>query len=432
MKSGFKLWQRAKKIIPSGNMLFSKRPEQILPVIWPTYYSKSKGCDVWDLDNNKYIDLFFGVGTNILGYANQEIDYEVKKAIDNSNMSSLNCPEEVYLAEKLIELHPSQDMVRFARTGGEANSIAVRIARAASGKDCIAVCGYHGWHDWYLAANLQDPNNLNNHLLSGLDAKGVPKCLKDSVRIFDYNNFDQLSEIINNNELAAVKMEVSKNLDPKNNFLSKVRQICNEKNIILIFDECTSGFRQTFGGLHKYYEIYPDMCMFGKALGNGYAITAVLGKKSIMEHAQKTFISSTFWTERIGSVAALKTLDIMERTSSWEVITETGNNIKNKWLEISQSLDIKLQIDGIPALPSFKFVDDKDNILITYFCQEMLKKGYLTSNIVFVSIVHTHEILKKYFEALYEVFFEISKHPKDKILKQIENYTRKSSFERSN
>ena len=234
MKSGFKLWQKAKKIIPSGNMLFSKSPEQILPVIWPTYFSKSKGCDVWDLDNNKYIDLFFGVGTNILGYANQEIDYEVKKAIDNSNMSSLNCPEEVYLAEKLIELHPSQDMVRFARTGGEANSIAVRIARAASGKDCIAVCGYHGWHDWYLAANLQDPNNLNNHLLSGLDAKGVPKCLKDSVRIFDYNNFDQLSEIINNNELAAVKMEVGRNLDPKNNFLSKVRQICNEKNIILV------------------------------------------------------------------------------------------------------------------------------------------------------------------------------------------------------
>ncbi|MBZ0305533.1 MAG: aminotransferase class III-fold pyridoxal phosphate-dependent enzyme, partial [Anaerolineae bacterium] len=173
MGTGQKLWKRAKQIIPGGNMLLSKRAEMFLPELWPAYFSKAKGCKVWDLDGNEYIDMsIMGIGTNILGYGHQDVDDAVRKTIDAGNMSTLNCPEEVYLAEKLIELHPWADMVRLARSGGEANAIAIRIARAASGKDKVAICGYHGWHDWYLSANLGDDKNLAGHLLPGLEPKG--------------------------------------------------------------------------------------------------------------------------------------------------------------------------------------------------------------------------------------------------------------------
>ena len=195
-------------------------------------------------------------------------------------------------------MHPHFDMARFARSGGEANSIAIRISRAASGKDGVAVCGYHGWHDWYLSTNLQNKNNLNSHLIKGLQTDGVPKALKNTVFPFEYNDFEKLKSIVEKNKIGTIKMEVYRNIEPKNNFLEKVRNLATKKGIVLIFDECTSGFRKTFGGLHKHYKVIPDLAMFGKALGNGYAITAVVGKKEVMEHAQNTFISSTFWTEK--------------------------------------------------------------------------------------------------------------------------------------
>ena len=260
-------------------MLFSKNPDLFLPGKWPAYFSKAKGCTIWDLQNKKYSDLWMGVGTNALGYANKEIDNEVIKKIRQSNMSSLNNIEEILLAEKLIELHPWSEMVRFARSGGEANAIAIRIARAASNKKKIALCGYHGWHDWYLSGNLTNSNNLKDFLFSNVPIKGVPKDLKNTVYPFEYNNFEQLNNIVHKNDIGIIKMEVMRNMKPQNNFLQKVRKICNEKKIILIFDECTSGYRENMGGIHLKFGVYPDMAIFGKALGSGYAINAVLGKK---------------------------------------------------------------------------------------------------------------------------------------------------------
>ena len=326
MGTGQKLWKRAKHVIPGGNMLLSKRAEMFLPEQWPAYFSKAKGCQVWDLDGKPYTDMsIMGVGTNILGYGHPEVDAAVHQTVDAGNMSTLNCPEEVYLAEKLVELHPWADMVRLARSGGEANAIAIRIARAASGRDKVAVCGYHGWHDWYLSANLGDDENLAGHLLPGLEPKGVPQNLRGTVFPFNYNNYDELENLVNNHDIGVIKMEVVRNKGPEDNFLHKVRKLATDRGIVLIFDECTSGFRQTFGGLHKMYGVEPDMAMFGKALGNGYAITATIGRREIMEAAQSTFISSTFWTERIGPTAALKTLEVMERMQSWEIITQTGS-----------------------------------------------------------------------------------------------------------
>ncbi len=403
--TGQKLWKRAKRIIPGGNMLLSKRAEMFLPEQWPAYFSKAKGCRVWDLDGRELIDMsLMGIGTNSLGYGQPEVDEAVRKTIAAGNMSTLNCPEEVYLAERLVELHPWAEMVRLARSGGEANAIAVRIARAASGRDKVAICGYHGWHDWYLAANLGDDQNLAGHLLPGLEAKGVPQSLRGSVLPFRYNNFAELEQLVRDPDVGVIKMEVSRNMGPENGFLEKVRALASEKGIVLIFDECTSGFRQTFGGLHKLYGVEPDVALFGKALGNGYAITAIVGRRSIMEAAQGTFISSTFWTERIGPTAALKTLEVMERERSWERITETGCRIGERWQRLASKHGLQIQLSGLPALIGFSFAG-RDNLKYkTLITQEMLKKGFLATNSVYVCTEHTPAVVDQYFEALDPIF----------------------------
>ena len=345
--AGQKLYKKAQKIIPGGTMLLSKKPEMFAPEIWPAYFSKAKGINVWDLDGKKYTDFsIMGIGTNILGYGRKEIDSAVKSAISKGNMSTFNCPEEVYLAEKLVELHPWADMVRFARAGGEINSIAVRIARASTGRDKICICGYHGWHDWYLSTNLNNDKNLDGHLLPGLQPSGVPRGVTGTTLPFNYNDIEQLEQLIKDNkgEIAAIKMEVSRNEEPKDNYLQKVRDLATENNIILIFDECTSGFRETFGGLHKKYNVEPDLAIFAKALGNGYAISACIGRQEFMQAAQKTFISSTFWTERVGPTAALKTLEVMEREKSWETITQIGSNISNQWKNLADKYELDISV----------------------------------------------------------------------------------------
>jgi glutamate-1-semialdehyde 2,1-aminomutase len=403
--TGQKLWKRAKRLIPGGNMLLSKRAEMLLPEQWPTYFSKAKGCKVWDLDGNEYIDMsMMGIGTNILGYGHPEVDDAVSGVVGAGNMSTLNCPEEVYLAEKLIELHPWADMARFARSGGEANAIAIRIARAASGKDKVAICGYHGWHDWYLSANLNDEKNLDGHLLPGLDPKGVPRNLQGSVLTFNYNNYTELELLVSKHDIGTIMMEVQRDKSPEDDFLLKVRQLAAERNIVLIFDECSSGFRQANGGIHKIFGVEPDIAIFGKALGNGYAITAVIGRREIMEAAQTTFISSTFWTERIGSVAALKTLEVMERVKSWEQITKSGQDISARWEELSRKFGLSITTSGIPAFAGFSFNSDKALAYKTLITQEMLKQGYLAGNSVYGCIEHTMQIIDGYFEALEPIF----------------------------
>ena len=405
MKTGQKLWKRAKRAIPGGNMLLSKRPEMFLPNQWPTYFSKAKGCKVWDLDGNEYIDMsIMGIGTNILGYGHAEVDEAVIKTAKSGNMSTLNCPEEVYLAERLVKLHQWSDMARFARSGGEANAIAIRIARAASGRDKVAVCGYHGWHDLYLSANLGNDKGLDGHLLPGLEPNGVPRNLKGSVFPFNYNNFEELEALVKIHDIGVIKMEVQRSNVPKDNFLKKVRKLATEREIVLIFDECTSGFRETFGGLHKKYDIEPDMAMFGKAMGNGYAITAVIGRREIMEAAQSTFISSTFWTERIGPTAALKTLEVMEREKSWKKITEIGGEIRNRWQQLADKHELKISHWGIPALTGFTIESKHALAYKTLVTQEMLSKGYLAGNCVYVCTEHSSEILEGYFEGLDKVF----------------------------
>ena len=410
MGKGQKLWKRAKEIIPGGNMLLSKRAEMFLPDEWPAYFSRAKGCTVWDLDNNAYLDTgLMGVGTNTLGYGHDEVDAAVRGAIDAGNLSTLNCPDEVELAERLIELHEFADMVRFARTGGEANAIAIRIARAAAGRDGVAICGYHGWHDWYLSSNLGENDKLAGHLLPGLDPVGVPKALRGIVHPFAYNDLEALKSLVATKEIGVIKMEVSRNEGPQQGFLEGVRKLADDKGIVLVFDECTSGFRETFGGLYKKFGVEPDIAVFGKTLGNGYAITAVIGRRAVMEAAQSTFISSTFWTERIGPAAAVKTLEVMERERSWERISEIGTKVRANWERLAATHGLPFKTFGLPALSGYQ-IDTPDALAYkTLITQELLDRGFLAATAFYASLAHEDAVLDRYFDALDDIFALVAK-----------------------
>lgn len=435
MGKGQDLYKKAKQMIPGGTMLLSKRPEQLLPENWPSYFSKSKGCEVWDLDGNHYYDCsLMGVGTNTLGYANDEVDEAVMKVVKDGNLTTFNCPEEVYLAERMIELNPWASGVRYTRGGGEANAVCVRIARAFTGKDKVAICGYHGWHDWYVSVNLGESDALAGHLLPGIPTGGVPRGLRGTSIPFHYNNFDELLDIVNKNpDLAAIKMEVCRNFGPEDNFLQKVRNLATERGIVLIFDECSSGFRETFGGLYLKYGVDPDMAIFSKTLGNGYGICAVVGRKNIMEAAQGSWISSTFWTERIGPAAALAALKVMERTKSWEIITEIGNDNKKRWQELADKYGLQIEQWGIPALAGYTFKSKNYLAYKTFVTQEMLKKGYLAGTSMYTCIAHTPEIIDGYFYELDKVFAQIREFEDGRdVMKALEGPVCQSGFKRLN
>lgn len=409
VNSGVELWNKAKKMIPGGSQLLSKRSDQFLPDYWPSYYKKAKGVEVWDMDNNHYVDMsLMGVGACTLGYADEDVDEAVKRAIDNGSMCTLNCYEEVELAELLLGIEKWADMVRYARTGGESVSVALRIARAATKKDKVAFCGYHGWHDWYLSANINSSNNLNEHLLPGLSPLGVPKGLEGTIIPFNYNKINELEQIVDKNEgeISAIIMEPLRNFEPDNLFLKKVRRIADEIGAVLVFDEITSGWRMNVGGAHSLYDVNPDIVIFGKAMGNGFPVGAVVGIKEIMESAQDTFISSTFWTERIGPTAALATIRKMQEVDSPQHLIKIGRYINKGWNEQFNYHNLEMDITGIYPLTTFNFkYDEKVNLqLQTLFTQEMLERGYLASTHVYTSYKHTKEIVDEYMESSDEVF----------------------------
>ncbi len=429
---GQKLYKKAKKIILGGNMLLSKRPEMFLPDKWPSYFSKSNKIFVNDIDGNKYTDMICAVGTNILGYANYDVDKEVIKAINSGIMSTLNSHEEVELTKKLLKIHPWADMAKFCRSGGEANAMAVRIARSASVKKNIAICGYHGWHDWYLAANFKQ-NQLKNHLLNDLKTIGVHKGLKNTTFTFDYNNTDQLLKLIKTKKIGIVKMEVARNNLPNISYLKEIRKICNKHNLILIFDECTTGFRRCNGGMHLLTGVEPDLLMLGKALGNGYAITAVIGKKQVMKKAEESFISSTFWTERIGFVAANTTLEIFEKKRPWKILCENGKYLNYQWNKIAKKNNLKINISGYEAITSFSFTSELNQYFKTFITQELLRKKFLASNQIYLTIHHTKKIIDKYMKHLDKIFKDISGiKNKKQIQKKLVSKISHSSFKRLN
>lgn len=406
-RRGVALWNRAKKLIPGGGQLLSKRTEMFLPERWPSYYIKAKGVEVWDIDGNKYIDMsIMGVGSCILGYADSDVNNAVKKAVNDGSMCTLNCPEEVDLAELLCRIHPWAQMVRFARTGGEAVAIAVRIGRAYTGKDKIAFCGYHGWSDWYLAANLSDDKNLDGHLLPGLDPCGVPRGLKGTAFPFTYNKIEELERIVNENpDVGVIVVEPLRHQEPQDDFLKKVRNVATKIGAVLIFDEITIGWRINIGGVHLSYGIIPDITVFGKAMSNGYPMAAIIGRKKVMQAAQKTFISSTYWTERVGPAAALAVIKKMQECNVSVHLEKIGKMIGEGWKNLATKHGLAIEVLGPPCLITFSFRYGEDNqTLKTLFTQEMLVRGFLASNSVYVSYSHQETHVRKYMEKVDEAF----------------------------
>lgn len=402
---------RASLVIPGKTQLLSKRPEMFAPGVWPGYYHKAKGSTVWDLDGNEYLDFSIGgIGANVLGYADDDVDRAVIGAIQNGTSSSLNCAEEVHLAEYLKRRFPWLEMYRYTRSGGEAMSVAVRIARAKTSKDIILFCGYHGWHDWYLATNLQNKNNLDSHLLEGLSPKGVPNALKDTAIPFFYNDIDTLSGLTKkySGKIAAVVMEPRHDLHPVSGFLEQVRSLCDENSIVLVFDEITSAFRETPGPLHVSYDVKPDIAVFSKAVSNGYPMGIIGGKATVMQAGQDTFISSTSWTERIGPVAALATIEKFTEKKVHETICRTGDMVRAGWQIASNLAEIDIEIAGLKPLLNFKFKHEDNLILRTLFVQKMLDYGFLASYRFYAMYSHTPEMVGRYLKAVEEVFSEIS------------------------
>lgn len=433
INKSLKLLKKAKSIIPGGNQLLSKRSERFLPQLWPTYYKKAKGCAVWDLNNKKYFDFAgMGVTSCVLGYADTDVNNAIKKAINNGAMATLNCTEEVELANKMIQIHPWSDMVRFARSGGEACSIAIRIARTYSKKNIILFCGYHGWHDWYLSSNLSNKKNLDNQLLPGLIANGIPRSLARSAIPFEYNDIESFKKIYKKYEkkIGAVIMEPQRSILPNIKFLNEIRKITKKNNVPLIFDEITSGFHDNLGGIHLKLKINPDIAVFSKAMGNGTPISAIIGRKKIMDCAQDSFISSTMWTERIGFVAALETLRIMKKNNVPSILKKRGKYIKSQWLTIASKNKIDITINGLDSMPSFIFNYNNSNQIYTYYTQEMLKYGFLASNSLTVSYAHDVKVIDKYLKKTEIVFKKIKKFLNSKTRMPLKSKPRQLNFGR--
>ncbi len=411
---GVALYNRAKTLIPGGTQLLSKRPEMFAPDVWPAYYSKAKGCRVWDLDGREFIDTsIMAVGACILGYADDEVDDAVVNALRSGVSSSLNCPEEVELAEALVELHPWFGMVRYARSGGEAMGMAVRIARAQTRRDVVLFSGYHGWNDWYLAANLADSGGLDGQLMPGLEPNGVPRGLAGTAIPFDANNIESLRETVRGKEkqIAAIIIEPARGEDAPVGYLSALRELATELGAVLLFDEITSGFRMCAGGIHRNYGVHPDMAVFAKSMANGYAMAVVMGTEKVMQAAQATFISSTNWTDRVGPTAALATLRKYQRLQVEKQLIDTGNRVKQIWRTAAETTGVEINISGLPTLASFGFKSPKATALNTRFTVEMLKRGFLGFRQLKASLAHQSTDLDLYQDAVNEIFVLLAADP---------------------
>ena len=401
------LQAKARKRIPGGTQLLSKRSEMFAPGIWPGYYSKANGVEIWDLDHCRYIDMSIsGMGANIFGYCDPDIDKAVISAVQKCNSTSLNCAEEVELADLMIDLHPWGQMVRYTRGGGESMTLAVRVARAYTNRDKVAFCGYHGWHDWYLAANLKEGDELEEHLLPGLDPLGVPKGLIGTALPFKYNDLDSLKAIMasNKGEIAAVVMEPIRSIEPEPGFLEGVRAIADEYEAVLIFDEVTSGFRMNNGGAHLLYGVDPDIAVFAKGISNGYPMGIVFGRESVMQSAQSTFISSTYWTERIGPAAAIATIRKFCANNAYKKLISIGKMVQEGWINAGLKNGLDIHVSGIYPLSHFSFDYPNGQVMMTVFVQLMLERNFLASGRFYANYAHQISHVKLYLDSVNEVF----------------------------
>jgi len=405
------LYRRAKERIPGGTQLLSKRPEMMAPDQWPAYFREARGCETWDLDGRHYYDFSTnGIGSCLLGFRDPDVTRAVHRRVELGSMCTLNAPEEVELAELLCEMHPWAEQARFARCGGEACAMAVRIARASTDRSVVAICGYHGWQDWYLAANLGESDGLRGHLLPGLSPQGVPRELRGTAATFPFNDRAAFQAVLDQHEatLAAVIMEPCRSQVPDPGFLEFVRDGAHRVGALLIMDEISIGLRLHCGGAHLKFGIEPDLAIFAKALGNGHPMAAVIGTRDAMAGAQGSFISSTYWTEGVGPTAALATLRKMQTVDVPAHIERVGSRVQSQWQASAGRHGLPVQVGGFPCFANFRFDHPQADALRTLYTQMMLARGFLGTAGLYPTLAHSDAIVDLYGEAIDSVFKEIA------------------------
>ncbi|MGE0609442.1 MAG: aminotransferase class III-fold pyridoxal phosphate-dependent enzyme [Pirellulales bacterium] len=374
-------FNRALQLIPGGTQLISRRPSRYAAGVSPAFAARAVGARFWDIDGHEYIDWVSGIGAIILGYADPVVNEAVCQQIALGNCFSINHELEIELAEELVRLIPCAEMVRYAKCGGEACAVAVRIARGATGRDKILFCGYHGWQDWYLAANLGVEANLDAHLFPGIEPIGVPAALANTAIPFAYGDLASLCQRLDENagQVAAVIMEPLRSAMPPAGYLASVAQVCQDRGVVLIFDEVTTGFRLSPGGVEPVLGVTPDMAVFAKSISNGFPMAAVAGRRKVMEHAAHMFISSTYWSDTIGLRAALTTLREIERRGVPEYLDQLGATIKQRMNEAAADAGLDVSCEGMNIHPHLRFNVGGDAALqgklATLYIQEMAKRG---------------------------------------------------------
>lgn len=411
-ETGPELWQRARTVISGGTGLLSKRAEMFDAAAWPAYFSRCSGCEVWDLDGRRYVDFAGGVGAILLGYADPDVNAAVRRRVSLGTYCTLVNPQEVALAEQLLSLHPWAGKVRYARGGGDAMTMAVRIARAATGRSGVAFCGYHGWHDWYLAANLGETDALNGHLLPGLEPRGVPRELQGTSVPFRYNDLASLDAALAQlgGRLAAVVMEPMRSQLPQDDFVQKVSARCRAAGAVFILDEVTSGLRYGLPGAHARLGVQPDLAVYAKAMSNGLPFGTVVGRDAIMSAADGSFISSSYWTDGVGPAAALAVLEKVRRLGVSDLVWARGGQLQTSLRTLAaRHPAAALAIGGMPATPTLAFGLGADAPLAqALYVRRMRERSFLAASYHYVMLAHTDAHIAAFLAAAEETIAEIA------------------------
>ncbi len=405
----YELLDRAGELIPGWTQLISRRPSQFARGVSPVYAQRAKGSRFIDVDGNEYIDWVNAVGAIILGHTDEVVDSAVKEQIDLGSIFTVNSPLELELAELLNETIPSSEMVRYTKGGGEACSVAARIARGVTDRDKILICGYHGWHDWYQAANYGVDPESGEYPFAGIEPTGVPKLLAGTVIPFTYGDLDLLSNLMSEHEgdVAAIMMEPARSELPEPGYLEAVQELARSYGALLIFDEVSCGWRLAIGGVQVVVGVTPDMTVVAKAMSNGYPMGAVVGSREVMEPAGQMFISSSYWSDNTGLAASLATIRELKRRDAETRFREIGEGLRTALNQAIADAGLKGRCNGLHTNPAIELelpdgVDSRK--VVTLFIQEMARRGVHTYMGFKATLAHTEEDIRQTAAAAAEAF----------------------------
>ena len=435
VKTSMALYDRAGRLIPGRTQLVSRRASMFAEGVSPVYAQSAMGSHFIDIDGNEYIDWVNCVSAVILGHADPVVDDAVKDQIDRGSLYTVNSPMEIELAELLVDTIPSAEMVRYCKGGGEACTIAVRIARGTTGRDKILFSGYHGWHDWYQSVNyLADPET-GAFPMTGIEPIGVPRALAGTALPFTYGRLDSLDRLFaeNRGEVAAVILEPARSDEPPEGYLEGVKEIARANNALLVFDEVSCGWRTRIGGIQEYTGVTPDISVFAKAMSNGYPMGVVVGSRQAMELAGRMFISSSYWSDNVGLAASLATINELKRLDSPAKFESLGERVRAAMQDAVDSAGVPASVSGwhYRCDLSFDAPDEETRSKVnTLFIQEMARRGIHTTTSLMPTLAHTDEDIRQTADAAEEVFRVIARALEGELDDLLEVDTKREPFRR--